>query len=137
MIYAVIDTNILVSSLLTKNDDASTAKVMDNIFEGTVTPLYSEDILQEYKAVLEREKFNFDQEKVDYILSAIKKFGEAVEENHYQMVLPDMDDVKFYAAAISRASASTFLVTGNIRHFPDEEFVVTPNEFVEILNNLK
>ena len=40
MIYAVIDTNILVSAMLTHNPQAATARVLDYIVEGVITPVY-------------------------------------------------------------------------------------------------
>ena len=52
MIYAVIDTNVVVSSLITKNNHAATYLVMRHLFEGHVTPLYNQEILTEYAEVL-------------------------------------------------------------------------------------
>ncbi len=43
--YAVFDTNVLVSSLLTRHPDSSTAVVVDMITEGVIIPLYNEEIL--------------------------------------------------------------------------------------------
>ena len=52
MIYAVIDTNVLVSALLTHNFDAATAKVVRALLKRKFTPLYNEEILLEYSDVL-------------------------------------------------------------------------------------
>ena len=43
--YAVIDTNVLVSALLSSHDDAATVQVIGRLFSGEVVPLFSEDIL--------------------------------------------------------------------------------------------
>ena len=56
-VYAVIDTNVLVSSLLTGRADSPTVKVMKAISEGTLIPLYNEEIMREYDEVLHRKNF--------------------------------------------------------------------------------
>ncbi len=43
--YAVIDTNVFISALLSKRTDAATVKVLEAIFDGTIVPLYHKDIL--------------------------------------------------------------------------------------------
>lgn len=58
MVYAVIDTNIFVSSFITKNENASTRKVIKNMFNGIIKPLYNDEILNEYSEVLHRSKFH-------------------------------------------------------------------------------
>ena len=65
--YAVVDTNVLVSALLTKNDDAATVQVLRKIFAGDVIPLYSIETMAEYREVLARRKFRFDKDLVDYV----------------------------------------------------------------------
>ena len=57
MIYAVIDTNVLVSALITHNSLSSTAKVVRLLFDGEFTPLYESSIIEEYQEVLHRAKF--------------------------------------------------------------------------------
>lgn len=49
MVYAVIDTNILVSALITHNSNASTVKVLESLFLQRFIPLYNEDIIIEYE----------------------------------------------------------------------------------------
>lgn len=34
--YAVIDTNVLLSAMLSKNADSATVKVLDAVFDGTI-----------------------------------------------------------------------------------------------------
>ena len=52
--YVVFDTNVLVSSLITKNLEAPTVKVVDMIADGVLTPVFNQDILDEYTDVLHR-----------------------------------------------------------------------------------
>lgn len=55
--YAVIDTNVLLSALLSKSENSATVKVLEAVFEGKIIPLYHKDILAEYNEVLHRENF--------------------------------------------------------------------------------
>ena len=54
MVYAVIDTNIFVSALITHNLSASTVKVLESMFVNRFTPLYNDEIIAEYEDVLHR-----------------------------------------------------------------------------------
>ena len=49
MIYAVIDTNVLVSALITHNPEAATAKVVRLLFNHGFVPMYDADIIAEYE----------------------------------------------------------------------------------------
>lgn len=64
MVYAVIDTNIFVSSFITKNETASTKKVIRSMFNGQIKPLYNDEILEEYSEVLHRSKFHLDEKDI-------------------------------------------------------------------------
>lgn len=57
--HAVIDTNVLLSAVLSKNEDSATVKVLNAVFEEKIIPLYHRDILAEYNnEALHREKFH-------------------------------------------------------------------------------
>ena len=51
-LYAVIDTNVIVSSFFSLDGSSNPAEVIKAVFEGIVTPLYSDEILEEYKDAL-------------------------------------------------------------------------------------
>lgn len=77
--YAVIDTNVLVSALLSSKDDSATVQIVGHLIRGTIIPIYSNAIVKEYREVLSRKKFGFSGETVDYLLSAMEKYGILVE----------------------------------------------------------
>ena len=58
-IYAVIDTNVIVSALMSRHRDSATVKILDYLYDRTIVPVYSDEILEEYASVLKRPKFNF------------------------------------------------------------------------------
>lgn len=132
--YAVIDTNVLVSALLSGKTDAATVQIVSRVLTGVVTPVYSSAIMHEYKSVLNRERFGFTKETVRYLLSAIEKFGVHVNPSFADISLPDPKDVPFYVVVLEKQSNHAYLVTGNTKHFPKEEFVVTPRQLIDILD---
>ena len=135
--YAVIDTNVLVSALMSANDDAATVRVFEKFTNGEIVPVYSNEITKEYKEVLNRKKFGFSPEVVAYTISAIEKFGILVDPKSTGVVLPDMKDVPFYEVVLEKRDDNAYLVTGNIKHFPKEPFIVTPRELLDILDKTK
>ncbi len=132
--YAVIDTNVIVAAVLAKNQDAATAGVLRAVFDGRITPLYHADILDEYEEVLRRDKFHLQEEAIQKILLAIKQYGLEVCPQSIHEILADPDDQIFYEVVMERRSDSAYLVTGNQKHFPDRDFIVTPAQMMQILD---
>ena len=133
--YAVFDTNVLVSSLLTKNPDSATAQVVDAITYRKLIPLYNEEILAEYAEVLCRPKFSFPNVLVHKLLELIQQFGVSVSPQSTGEILPDMDDLVFYEVVMEkRRDDDAYLITGNLKHYPIKPFIVTPAEMMDILN---
>ena len=132
-VFAVIDTNVIVSALLSRNNkESNTAKIFDAVLDGKITPLYNYEILDEYVEVLGRSKFPFRKEDVNLVETLMRTVGIRLERTTtFEGVLPDPKDVVFYEVTLSKDDA--YLVTGNIKHFPKKPFVVTPAEMVEIL----
>ena len=134
-VYAVFDTNVLVSSLLTKNPSSATARVVNAIYEEKLTPLYTEEIISEYEDVLRRDKFSFSDDAISRILLMIRQYGVSVSPSHTGEILPDMDDLVFYEVVMEKRNTDdAYLITGNIRHFPEREYIVTPAEMMEIID---
>jgi putative PIN family toxin of toxin-antitoxin system len=122
----VLDTNILVSSLLSYGPPAL---IIDWIAEGKLFPVYNRSILFEYLDVLNRPKFGFNPLQVNRLIHDIVRTGFGVDEGVSSTItMPDESDRKFYDTA---KTAGAILITGNSRHYPKESFVVTPTVFVE------
>lgn len=133
MVYAVIDTNILVSALITHNSNASTVKVVESIFMHKLSPLYNDEIMDEYKDVLYRAKFKLSESEIAPLLNFIKQYGVDSSRMHFDGDMPDEDDRVFYEVTLSKEDS--FLVTGNLKHFPKTPQVVTASQMVEILKS--
>lgn len=135
--YAVIDTNVLLLALLSKNTDSATVKVLDAVFDGTIIPLYHQAILYEYNEVFHREKFHLQEELIQTVLESIRQYGIEVFPQPTGAVLIDMDDLIFYEVAMEKRDDDAYLVTGNQKHYPFRDFIVTPAEMITIINNSK
>lgn len=131
--YAVIDTNVLLSALLSKNEASATVKVLEAVFEGKIIPLYHQDILVEYDEVLHREKFCLHEEAIRTVLDAVRQYGVEVFPQPTGAVLIDMDDLVFYEVAMEKRDDDAYLVTGNRKHYPFKDFIITPAEMMAII----
>ena len=134
-VFAVIDTNVIVSALISKNPESSPLLVLAHVYSGTITPVFNADILQEYREVLSRKKFHLNPLDIEDALLVIQDYGLNVERTEVKdEVFSDPNDIVFYEVKMSKEE--TYLVTGNIKHFPKKPFVVTPREMVEIIDGL-
>ena len=131
MIYVVIDTNVVVSAFLTKNSGAATVKILDAIYNKSIVPLYHDEIYEEYKDVLNRERFHFSKLIVNEFLKTYKNISVKAERVFSGESFIDPDDVVFYEVALSKNN--TYLVTGNTKHFPRSPIVVTHAELMELI----
>jgi putative PIN family toxin of toxin-antitoxin system len=132
---AVVDTNVIVSALLSKKDDTATVQVFRAMLKGQFTPLYHEEILAEYEDVLRRPKFHLSEDVIRIVISAVKRYGVEVFPQPTGEILIDMDDLVFYEVAMEKRADNAYLVTGNQKHYPIKDFIVTPAEMLEILKN--
>ena len=130
--YGVIDTNVLVSAML--KWDSVPGLVLKHVFDGNLVPLLNDKILEEYQEVLLRKKFPFLEEDVNIVLENLQERGAFVNAGRLNIELPDVKDIVFYEVVMEKRKEDfAYLVTGNIKHFPKEPFVVTPREMLEIL----
>jgi putative PIN family toxin of toxin-antitoxin system len=114
MIRVVVDTNILVSSLLSPKGNE--ADLILAIQHGVIVPCIMETIVEEYTEVLARRKFKFKPERISSMLEVFREKGQMFEPTAIPYVSPDPTDTKFLQCAFG--ALADFLVTGNKRHFP-------------------
>lgn len=82
-----------------------------------------------------RPKFGFPNTIIDETLEAIKRYGINSSRKESDEQLPDPKDIVFYEVALS--VEDSYLVTGNLKHFPKKPFVVTPAEMLQIIHEMK
>lgn len=130
MIKAVIDTNILISALLSPS--GAPAKVFNHVLNGNVIICFDSMIIAEYEEVMARPKFKFDTKAVEQILEFILNTGISIVPKPLSIEFIDEDDKVFYEVAVS---VKGHLVTGNIKHYPVDPIVITSQEFLRIIEN--
>ena len=122
----VIDTNVLVSALWSRN--GAPARVLGMVLSGALIPCYDYRILCEYREVLQRPKFGFSKGEVNSLLDWFESNGRSVVADPLDDVFIDEADKKFYEVA---KFCGAVLVTGNLKHFPEEPQVLSVAGFLE------
>ena len=133
-IYAVVDTNVIVSALIIKNPQSPPNIVLREMLDGKIIPLYHADIIEEYREVLSRTKFHLKEETIQKVINSIISNGIEVNPTPTGEILIDMDDLVFYEVAMEKRDDDAYLVTGNQKHYRVKDFIVTPSEMLSILN---
>ena len=130
--YAVIDTNVVVSAML--KWQSLPGNILELVFDGIITPVFNDEILSEYREVLSRPKFNLSNQIIEDFVGNIEELGLSIKAATLDLDFPDPKDRVFYEITMeNRKSDETYLVSGNIKHFPEQCFVVTPREMLEIV----
>ena len=130
MRLAVLDTNIIVSAGI-RPEGAPAKLVMDWVLDGQVQLVTSPWIVEEYRAVVERPKFlrfGFPPLWLEFLIEESMNLPDPARCPHAG---PDPKDMPFLALA---HSAGAWLVTGNLRHFPEETrggvTVLSPTDYL-------
>ena len=133
MIFAVLDTNVLISAALAHNKYSIPYSVFRGVVERRFVPLVDDNIVREYWEVFSRSKFSFMQETINDIVGNTIKFAINQPVPPSGIELPDSDDVVFYDVARAHQDKGAYLVTGNLRHFPNCEFAISPRDFMNTI----
>jgi putative PIN family toxin of toxin-antitoxin system len=124
----VLDTNVIISGMI--NLDGTPAQIVNLLINGRITLLYDSRILKEYVEVLNRKKFGFKKSTIAPLLDYIRNEGEYVAAEPTSKKFVDKDDRMFYEVA--KTAKAKCIVTGNKDHYPDEELIRSPKEFIEL-----
>lgn len=127
----VLDTNVLVSALITPFGNA--ARILDMVLLGELKLLYDDRILSEYGEVLQRAKFSFEKNDIDNLLSFIDAEGIRITSTPVNYPIIDKDDIPFIEVAVSGEAEA--LIAGNKRHFKGkfakQTKIMTPDVFIK------
>jgi len=132
MLKVVLDTNVLVSSLLSSK--GSPAKILDLILDNQILVAYDDRVLGEYEDVLSRPELHINPSRALAVIDHIEVSGHYIEAE----ALPtegytDLDDIVF--AEVFITSQAEALISGNLRHYKpllqQNMLVLTPAQFME------
>ena len=130
MTNIVLDTNIIVSAALSPAGyPAQIAALISNTKK--VQVFYSIAIFNEYKKVLAYERLNIAPKVQTTMFATLEEFGILIEPPISTISMPDESDRTFYDTA--KASGS-ILITGNLKHYPAEAFIMLPANFLQTMN---
>ena len=128
MINIVLDTNIIVSAAL--SSEGNPAKIIKLVsINDNIQIYYSPAIHDEYKRVLSYERLNFSVDKQTRAVNLIEKNGICVQPETSEIPMPDESDRIFYDTA---KAINAYLLTGNLKHYPEDPQIVTPARFIEV-----
>ena len=122
----VLDTNILVSAFLSPSGNPSL--ILNTTFDGKLLFFYTRAIFGEYEDVLMRPDFGFDRARVRFQLDTLLEIGTENNPPKSDISLPDKSDQKFYDLA---RFTGAYLVTGNLKHYPNESFIISPAKMAQ------
>ncbi len=109
-IKIVLNTNILISSLLFKGELSG---IVDLWKEGRIIPMFSRETFREFKKVLEYPKFSLTRQEINLIIDEeVLPYFEIIEIiDKVRGVCRDGDDDKFIACAVN--ASADFIVSGD------------------------
>ena len=124
----VLDTNVLVSGLISAKGPQG--RLIDAVLARRLQIAFDDRILQEYKDVLARPKFQFKPADVTALWEILPFQCHLVAMPVDGLQASDPGDTKFLEVAA--ATESKILVTGNARHYPQKSrgdiVILTPAE---------
>ncbi len=130
----VLDTNVLVSAMLTGGGTADMA--LQLVLQREVVLLADSRILAEYDLVTARPRFGFDAIERLILLDTLREIAEPVIARPMRLTLPDPDDRVFVEVAV--AGQADAIVTGNTKDFVPTRgslavSILSPRQFVDRL----
>lgn len=131
---AVVDTNVWVSAFLTPG--GTPGKLLSAVRRRELVLAYSKEIEEEYRHVLRRSHFHFDDALVSEFLNRLQEEGRRISSPALiPQQLPDPSDAPFIAVA---KTAACPVVTGNAKHFPARLGiqVLSPAECLQMLSTV-
>ena len=128
----VLDTNVLVSGLLSPLN--APGEIVRLVASGNIRLCFDARILTEYRSVLLRPKFEFEQIHIDALLDQITSTGIRASAQPLKQRLLDRFDEPFLEIAL--AAGVKYLVTGNLKHFQSTGThlvkIISPSNFLEV-----
>ena len=129
----MIDTNVVVSAFI--NPGGKPSQIMKMILSRKVELCYNSAILGEYESVMLRPKFSgkIDSANIQRFINLLRSIGTSYSPlpettRLPQADFPDESDRIFYDTAVGSGS---ILISGNIKHFPKEPFIMSPSDFLK------
>jgi putative PIN family toxin of toxin-antitoxin system len=129
----VLDTNILVSSLIVENGNCAT--ILKLVMKRKILVFYNAEILDEYRRVLNYPILSFEPHRIGTHLNLILRKGFVMNPKKSTIKMTDESDRVFYDL---HKTTGAILITGNARHYPpNEKSIMNPADFLAKQMGLK
>jgi putative PIN family toxin of toxin-antitoxin system len=110
VLKVVLDTNILISAILF---GGKPRQILEKAIRGEIRLCLSEPILEELKGVLQRSKFDYSPEMIQFILTELTGIADVVNPSEMiDLVLEDPDDNRILECAVE--AGANYIITGDI-----------------------
>ena len=133
----IVDTNVVVAGLITKDPEAIVCQILDAMFSGRLPYLLSADLLNEYEWILLRPKISryhgLDAREVGGLLEELA-INAIWRDPPKSTDAPDPNDNHLWS--LLRNQDGCILITGDlllVEDPPADASVLTPKHFLEIL----
>ena len=134
MTLVVLDTNVLVSALRKPGGTSST--VYKLLLQPPFKMVVSNDVLAEYGRILPRPRLQLTGQDIAGALRTFDELATLVYPSRGLRVSPHESDNRFLECA--EAGSADFLITGNLRHFPQRHGIteiLDPRAFLDRLGS--
>ena len=128
----VIDSNIFVSSFFWKGNPR---KIFDRVIDGFDELFITNDILEEIREVLSRDKFDAETKEIDDYIKIIENYSQKIVHNNIiENVSRDIDDNKILKCGLE--GNVEYIITGDKDLLVLKEYksikIINPKEYLEI-----
>lgn len=109
MIKVVLDTNVLISAILF---GGKPRQILEKAIRGEMRLCLSEPILEELRGVLQRSKFDYSPEMIQFILTELAGIADFVNPSEMiDLVLEDPDDNRILECAVE--AKANYIISGD------------------------
>jgi putative PIN family toxin of toxin-antitoxin system len=109
VLKVVLDTNVLISAILF---GGKPRQILEKAIRGEIRLCLSEPILEELKGVLQRSKFDYSQEMIQFILMELRGIADFVNPSEtINVVLEDPEDNRILECAVE--AKANYIITGD------------------------
>jgi putative PIN family toxin of toxin-antitoxin system len=137
-VFAVLDTNVLVSSVLASG---TPKRIIELIQANNIFPVFDKRMLKEYYFVLSDPKFHDKISKDDVFFTLYLVVSKGILVNNIKKTtekFTDRSNIPFFEVMEDTKEFATNLVTGNRKHFPqDNPHIYTPQTFLGVLQGME
>jgi putative PIN family toxin of toxin-antitoxin system len=111
VLKVVLDTNVLISAILF---GGKPRQILEKAIRGEIRLCLSEPILEELKGVLQRSKFDYAPEMIQFILTELTAIAHFVNPSEIiNVVLEDPEDNRILECAVE--AKANYVISGDFR----------------------